>query len=515
LCFLDNPKKNMAKTNTLFLLIVSLSKGEKRYFKLCTSLQEGPKDYLFLFELLEKGGNMNEIKLTFSQKRPKASYEATSKYLYKVITDCMLHLRMDQDKTTKLVTAVLKANIMFEKSLYEEGFKQLEKIQSAAAKSEQYIIQLWAARLELYYLCNLNFHTITEVELIQKQMKIQDLLKYAKNIFQHTSLYELLRHRLVYKGSVRTKKQKEELNDLVVSELNFISNPLAETFESHKTHLLFEAHYFITVNDYKSALKTFYELNDLLEEHSYLWLDSPIDYLSTIEGILESLHSIWRYDEMHVFLEKLQNLENQSSYLEVMIQRIIFIYKIVRLLDSGEFKEAALLKEEFEQTLFKKLHLLDLTKQAEVHLYTALIYIGSNNMSKAHYYLKQILLESKLYYALPVYRTFRLIHLLVHYELGNHDYIESETRSIKRSLSSNNKSYLLEKIIFKFLLQSTAVTNSKGRIAMWEKIKLSFQEIKQDKYETQILKIFDFSSWIEAKLCKKSFPVLLKEKFNN
>jgi len=428
----------------------------------------------------------------------------------------MLHLRADKDVSARLVTSLLKANMMFDRSLYEEGFKQLQKIQTTAREYELYHVELWAARQELSYLCDLNFHAITEPELIQKQMNIQELLKYARNAHQHKSLYELLRHRLLYKGTVRTPQQKEYLNDLVVSELNIVSNPLAETFESYKTHLLFQAHYFITVSDYLSALKTFYELNDLFEQHTYLWIDSPIDYLSTIEGILDSLHTIKRYKEMHFFLDKLQYLENQSVYLEVMIQRVVFIYKIAGHLDHGEFTEADNLKKEFEEKLFKKIHLLDISKQAEVYLYTALIYMGKNNMVKAHYYLNRILLESKLYYALPVYRTFRLIHLLVHFELNNHDYIEYETRSIKRTLNSSQKSdYLLEKIIFKFIKLSIPSSGNKARLAIWEKFKQQFDQISTDKYELQIMKIFDFSSWIEAKLCKKSFTDLLRQKHIN
>ncbi len=504
----------MAKTNSLILLVNSLSKGEKRYFKLYTALQEGAKDYLYLFLALQKGGSAEEIKRAFSLKKPNASYEATCKYLYKVIMDCLLQLRTEQGRSTKLIVDLLKANILFEKSMYDEGFTQLQKVLIAAEKYEQYIIQLWAARLELYYLCNLNFYHITEAELIKKQMKIGELLKYIRTIHQHISLYELLRHRLLYKGGARTKQQKEELNDLVVTELNLTSNPIAETFESYKTHLLFQSHYFITISDYKPALKSFYELNELLEEHNYLWVDSPLDYLSTMEGILDSLHTIKRYDEMQFFLDKLKRLQNHSVYFDVIIQRIVFIYKVAGLLDRGEFKEAITLKEQFEETLFKKIHLLDLSKQAEVYLYTVFIFMGGDNFSKAHYYLSRILLESKLYYNLPVYRTFRLIHLLVHYELGNHDYIEHETRSIKRGLnSSQSKSYLVEKIVFSFVKQASETRGIAVKNALWQRIRKSFEAIQHDKYEMQILKIFNFSSWIEAKLCKKSFSQLLKEKY--
>ena len=503
----------MAKTSSLVTLIHSLSKGEKRYFKLCSSLQKGAKDYLFLFSLLEKGGDADAIRKMFAQGKPAASYEATCKYLFKVMMDCLLKLHTDRRKSAVLMEGLQKADILFEKSMYEEGFKELAKIQIAAEEFEQYLIQLWAAKAELYYLSNLNFLQVSEAQLIKKQMKIDELIKYSKTLHQHTSLYELLRHRFLYKGGVRTKQQKEQLNDLVVTELNLMSKPFAENFESKKMHLLFQAHYFISTSNYESAIKTFYELNELFTEHRFLWMESPFDYLSAMEGILDSLHTIRRYDEMHFFLEKLKHLQNHSVYFSVMIQRVVFIYKLVGLLDAGDFESAIALKEQFELSLFKKIHLLDLNKQAEVYLYTALIYLGAGNISKAHLYVNKILLESQLFYSLPVYRTFRLLHLLVHFELGNHEYIEYETRSIKRGLvSSESESYLLEKIVFTFVIQASKAKDAQAKAALWKKIKKDFEAIQYNKYEIQILKIFDFGCWIEASLCKQSFAALLKAK---
>jgi hypothetical protein len=503
----------MAKISSLLLLVNSLSKGEKRSFKLLSALQDGQKDYLVLFALIEKGCKAEEIRNIFIKKRPKASYEATSKYLFKVITDCLLQLRSEQGKNTMLIISLLKANIMFEKSMYEEGFKQLQKVQVVAEEYEQYIIQLWAAKLELYYSCNLNFYQITEAQLIKKQMKIEDIIKYAKTIHQHTSLFELLRHRLLYKGGARTQHQKDELNDLILADINHTTGTFTETFESKKTHLLFQSHYFITISDYKTALTIFYELNELMENNRYLWIDSPFDYLSIIEGILDSLHTIKRYNEMDYFINKLEQLQKNSVYFECMVQRIIYIYKITAFLNNGNFDDAICLKNLFEGKLFKKIHLLDLTKQAEVFLYTALIYFGKGDAAKAHFYLNRILIESKLYHSLPVYRTFRLIHLLVHYELGNHDYIKYESSSIKRELnSSKSKSYLLEKIVFRFVNQAPKTKGTAANNLLWGKIRKDVDALQNNQFEIQIIKIFDFGTWIEAALCRKPFPDLLKEK---
>ena len=51
-------------------------------------------------------------------------------------------------------------------------------------------------------------------------------------------------------------------------------------------------------------MKTFYELNKLFEQNIDLWSSPPADYLSSLEGILDSLRAIKRYDEMPFFIEK-------------------------------------------------------------------------------------------------------------------------------------------------------------------------------------------------------------------
>jgi hypothetical protein len=504
----------MPKTSTLIALVHSLSKAEKRYFSLFTRLQSGSKDYLTLYKILTTvPENQQALKKTFKKRHPSSSYETALKHLYKVLTDSLLHLRLQQDTRTRLITSVLKANILFEKSLFEEGFCELKRIIGVAEQHEEHTILLLAARIELYYLCHLNFHAIAENELIKKQMKMQEILRYAANTLQHNSLYELLLHRLTHKGHVRTNEQKTDLNDLVVSEMNIIVNPLAATFESKKLHLLFQANYFIATNDYASAITLFYELNTLFNNHRYLWTDSPVYYLSVIEGILESLRSIRQYHEMNYFLNTLETLTTQTVYFNIMCQRVVYIYKLTTLLDCGEFKAAKTFSNNFDAVFLKKLEVLDTDKQAEVYLYTALIYFGNNDLDKAHFYLRKILLQSKLYYNLPFYQTFRLINLLVQYELGNHDLIYHEIRSVKRKMkSTQSKTYKVEKLIFSFLQLPLKTLSGSERKAIWHKFNASFENITHDKYEIKILQIFDFAGWIESKLCQLSFESILKKK---
>jgi hypothetical protein len=506
----------MARTSSLILLVNSFTKAEKRYFKLSAALQNGNKNYLDLFELLEKKlyRKADQLKQDFKQLHPTSSFEITSKYLYSILMESLLHLKnSEQDETVKMNNALSIVKILFEKSLYLEGFSELQKLQKLAEKKKNSIIQLSAIRLELHYRNQLNFLDMTEKELIQNQMKISALIRSINNNHQHISLYELLRHRLMHKGNARTTKHKDELNDLVVSELNLMTIPSHNTFETSKIHLMFQSSYCISVGDYKSALKTFYELNELFENNEHLWKESAFDYLSCLEGILDSLHTIKRYDEIDFYIEKVARVQSDSTLLDVLKYRIIFLYRIISLTDRGFYTEAlGLLNKDFEENLSSRIHILGFNKQAELYLYIALIHLGNNDTATSMKFLNKVLMDNSMYYNLPQYKTFRLIRLLVHYELSNYEFVKYEISAIKRQMHNKDKTYKLEKLIFQFIQSTYLYLNPTQRLAIWAKLKPEFEKLRTDKFEIQLLKIFDFPTWVEAKLCRRSFTELLRER---
>ena len=53
----------MKPSAELFDLVKSLSKSEKRFFKLSSSLQTGEKNYLQIFDAIEKQPNYDEAAL--------------------------------------------------------------------------------------------------------------------------------------------------------------------------------------------------------------------------------------------------------------------------------------------------------------------------------------------------------------------------------------------------------------------------------------------------------------------
>ncbi|WP_102408892.1 hypothetical protein [Parabacteroides bouchesdurhonensis] len=504
----------MNKTSSLIILINSLTKAEKRYFRLYTNLQNGEKAYLHLFDLLDKKLPIEEIYTQFSDIQNGSSFDMAVKHLYRVILDCLVKLREKQNIQTEIFNYISKAGILYERELFEDAFSELNKAQKLATIYENDPLLLLILRTEIKYLSALNFEGIGERQLVAKQMKIHEVMKYSRNINMHLQLYDILKYRLNYKGYARSDKQKEDLNDLVLSELNLIANSSYRSFESNKLHLLFQATYYLNSGNYKSAIRYYQELINLFEKNKHLLSTPPIYYVSAIQGILNSLHIAGLYQEMPFFLSKLKKIEASDYPTEFIldIRACIYQYELAGFLNTGKFVEAKELTNQYDDSLFKKSNLLTLEVQLKLHISSTILYLSCEDLSNAKKCIKRIFSSGKLFYALPSYKIARLINLLLQAELGNYDFLTNEINSIKRNIRYEKHIYITEKLIFRFVQAYPLPSYEKVKNKLWLQYQKDINMIKQNKYEQQLLKTFDFLSWIESKLTNRPFAEVLKEK---
>ena len=490
----------MLKTDALILLVNSLSKTEKKTFR----KNRKNTDYIVLYDIIETGKNISsqELKTEFEKQRKNANFNVAVSYLYKLLLNTLLALRENHDNHYYLFLNILKVRILFEKALYEEAFDMLEHIKEESVRFENQYALLYASRLELEYLLFINLPNISETELLKKHFKVNEILKNIRKINEQSSLYELLKHRIIYKGNIRSKEQKNELNDLVISEMSIMSMSSTDSFETKKLHQLFQSSYLIDVGDSKSAIHSYYGLIELFENNKHLWANPPYYYLFALEGILDNLRSIKNYDKMPYFIEQLKNIGYYSAEFQTNVTALVFLYELFPLLDRGEFAASAALMKQYNVTVLDKMDDLSLTRQAEVSLYIALIHIGLRDFKSAHKALINIIIRGKSFYDFPLYRTIRLINLIIKYETGNDDIIIFESRSIKRELLKAGKAYRVEHLILNFLNKPTKYMLPKNREKMWEKMEPEIMDIRSDIYENQLLKYFDLTAWVESTIRK-------------
>ena len=509
--YLKKSANTMLKSESLIHLINNLTKQEKKEFSLYIS-NKPEKDYIFLFRLIDdkKVSDPEELKMSFLTAKPTSSFNTVVIYLFDLLIDILTRLRTEQDSYYLLFNELLHARVLYEKSMYQECFQVLKKVKEKAVYYENHFALLVAQRLELNYLLTLDFEDMDEQKLLNKQYKMNNTLKSIRQLNEQSSLYELLKYRMINRGASRSLEETQKLDDLVTSEISIVASAGVENFEIKKNHQLFQANYFITVGDYKAAFNSFVELNKLFEENSHLWNNPPVYYLMTVEGMLESLRIMHNYEGMNYFIQKLAKLSSPSSSFQLNVTYVIFIYRLFSFIDAGDFDKAGIWIAEHQTSLIDKMLLLKEQQQAEMSLYIALIHLGNGEYRKARKRLSATIGRGHLY-SLPLFRTIRIVNVMIHYELGDVDYIQSEVRSIKREMSKN-KGYNLkvESFLLKFLNYSFVDTNRKKRARIWESMAEEVHTLYADKYETQILRKFDFVAWVEAKIFEVPLSDILK-----
>ena len=487
-------------------LVKSLSKSEKRHFKLYSRKHDGNKEYLTLFDLIDRNDFINKALLEekFGQSHAGVSVDNTARYLLRVLTDCLIQTRVKEDDLFLLLHGMLRVHIFKERNLPEEGYRELKKLQQVAIASQEQFIEYLFYRYELNYLTEFNFPGVKENKLVEIQMKARNAIKDIRNTHEHHSLYELLKYRLLHTGKAVSEEEKKLLNDLLLSEMSIVNAKTKNSLESRKLHLLFQSSFFTNIGDYKSALKTFYQLNGLFEKNKVLWRHPPLDYHSALDGILDSLRTTGRYGEMLFYVKKLELLDDKSypEYFRFMVRKSAMIYHLVLLIGTGELEAAVRFIDNSDPALLKAYGMVDEERQCELLFCFGLTYFKIRDFKKAQRYINEIVLVGKTSYQSVIYRVSRLLSILIHYEAGNLDYLDYEIRSFKRAFQYSGARLKVENMLFKTIKASPRLNTPQKNELLWKKIGPVLAAVEKDKFEMQLRKYFDFTGWVKSKFIK-------------
>lgn len=496
----------MMSQDAVIRLILSLSKSEKRQFKIFTKKQSGNKDYLNLFNLIDQKQITDRtiLEKKFREAYPNVSLENTSTYLLKVLLDSLIQLRVAGSDTYKLYYGLLRVNILNERNLPAEAFKELNKLKKLSAQIQNLGVQYIVDREILNYLTQNNFDTFSEGDLVTLQAKTRNALQSLRNIHEHYSLYELLKFRLINSGKVLSEKDRRQLNDLLLSEMSIMNARVKHNLESRKIQLLFQSFFFTDTGDYKSAFKTFHELNQLFEKNINLWKNPPFDYFSALDGILDSLRTNGHFTEMNYYIQKLSILANgpYPEYFCSFVTKVKYIYSLAMYIGEGNTQQSLSLITNSSSTLWKEYTWIDEERQRELFFYGSIAWFQIKSYKKAQKLNNEIILKGKVNHLSVVYKAARLLGIIINYELKEMEFLDFEIRSYKRFLQNKSKPLKTEKLVLKAISINPDFNRKVKNDALWRSLSPAIRNIENDRYELQLRKYFDFVKWVKEKFGK-------------
>jgi len=245
---------NPSKDN-LFVLISSLSKSEKRQFKLYVNRLGDNTDakFLQLFNLLDKMNEYDEEEILKSNIVTKLQLSNLKAHLYKQI---LISLRMNpvnQNIRIQIREQLDFATILYHKGLYKQSLKILDKTKMTALEHDEKNIAFEIVELE----------KVIESQYITRSIvgRADELTIQAKELSQQNVIASKLSNLSLQLYSIMLKsgyaKSKEEMQEIMAYFNNQLPEYSIEDLGFREKLWLYKAHlwYSFLVQDFLSCYK--------------------------------------------------------------------------------------------------------------------------------------------------------------------------------------------------------------------------------------------------------------------
>lgn len=492
----------------LFLLIQSLSKSEKRSFKLSASMDKKEKQYITLFDLIVKQKKYDEEALVKNLKVERGAFAVYKNHLYRLLLERVS--AMHSSKEEELRNLLTQADFLYSKGLYPHYEKMLRK-----AKKFAYAHEMDNPLLEILSMEHRNAwrkRDLKNAEAVMEEDK--QILRRVNNQRQYTHLSNEI---IVGLSSMGDKRNKQDVKKIKV----LMKNPL---MKNDKNALTFKSKYSLyhtlslyhSVND--SPEKQYHyakKATELYESHPEKIKHDTFTYLLSVHLMLVACHSLKRYDEVKKYTDKL-NVDPASLTNERERIWAFFTYYDTTFdyyIKTGNFSEGIPLVEKLIKEFDKYAPKLEDSHITVLAFHIARIYFGAENFSKCLLWLNKILNEKYILNARPGFENnIRLLYLIVHYEKGNYDLLASLAKSTHHDLLSKGLVYKFESAMLDFFGKINHKKNKGQAIKELKKLKSEIENILKDKNEKMPYEEFDYTLWIESKIENKSFAEIVRKK---
>lgn len=502
--------------DTLFQLIHSLQKAEKRAFKLYATRHSANEDLkmIQLFDAIDKMPEYDDAallkKLQFTKKEQLANRKV---HLYKEILASLRLLESNEHIDIQLHQQLDYARILYNKGLYLQSLKILERVKEAARESYQDSFLLQALFLE------------KKIEALHITRSLKDranqIATEAAELMKNLSLTSHLSNLALelYGWYINNGHARNEEDERSVSQFfhQNISSP--EEVKSFYQRLYYYQSYcwyaFIRL-DYLMYYRYTQKWVDLFHQEPPMIEIETGHYIKGMHNLISAHFDLRNYEKFEADLKTFEkfaatpfvrNNENNA------IQTFIYLYtsKINKHFMTGTFDEGLKLVPDLVQKLKEYAPYLDAHRVLVFYYKIASLYFGSGDYDNTIIYLTKII-NWKLNLRADLQCYARLLHLIAHYELGNYNLLEYLIKSVYRFMSKMENLNAVEVKIFDFLHRSFHLSPKQIRPA-FEKLLIELKEVEKDKLASRAFAYLDIISWLESKISGEKVQDVMRKKF--
>jgi hypothetical protein len=505
-----------AHKDALFVLIKSLSKSEKRQFKLYVGRLGVNTDakFLALFNLLDKIKRYDEKIILDSGIVKKSQISNLKAHLYKQILVSLRLNPVNQNIRVQLREQLDFATILYQKGLYKQSLKLLDKAKYIAIENEEknvaYEIVELEKIIETQYITRSIPDRADELAIQAKQLSEQNVMT-SKLSNLSLQLYGLML-KVGYVRNDKDYKNVEEYFEKQLPKYNIDDLGFREKLWLYKAHLW----YSFLIQDFLSCYKYSNKWVNLFYENEKMIQLNPVFFLKGNHYLLESLFYV-KYSSQ--FKETLERLEAQVTSKEFPqndnIASLAFLYINANKLNlhflEGTFNRGLYLVKIIEYGINKHKERLDAHHIMVLYYKIASLYFGNGDTKNCILYLKRIINNKNLKMREDLMCFARVLSLVAHYEAGMDYHLELQLKSTYKFLMKMNDLHAVQKEMIKFLRNLGSIYPHELRNE-FQKLYNELKKYENHPYEKRAFLYLDILSWLESHLENKPVAQIIREK---
>lgn len=497
------------KSDPLFDLILSLSKAEKRNFKLHvgkSSFLENAK-FMQLFDYLCKQKELNEAHLLKSLPEIKPSQLSNQKaHLYQYILASLRDLQKD-DIDMQIRKLVDYSNLLYNRALYYDSRRILEKAKKLAIKNKRNTFLLAIADIDKLLITKIIRYNIeNQVEEAISQSK--DTIQRINNTNRFKDLSLILYAKYLKMGFIRNKEDFDEITKFYESNLPEYN---LEELGIEEKHYLYKAKtsYYFFIQDFEKAYEYSKKWVLIFQSDDWIPLAKTEEYLKAISNLTVAQTKLKKHKQLENAIRLFDEIEQlDQSVLTPNIRFLIFKNRttaiINKYLANTEFEEGVNIIPELADEMEELSTYMDSHWEIIFYYKFACMYIGANDYNTALDWLNKILNYKDLDIRNDVLLFTRILNIICHWELGNDQLMEYHIRSTYRFFHKKGDFNQYQKSMIRFFRRLGSIVRTDLKDAFIE-LKGEMETLTKDPIERRAFIYFDMISWLESKL--ENIPV--------
>lgn len=493
---------NKASDN-LHRLIKSLTKPEKRYFKVFSSRHVigDQNNYLILFDAIDRQAEYDEEKLLkkFRNQPFVNRFSIAKSRLYNAILKSLDAFHANSSIEAQLKRQLHCAEILYNKSLYTQSQKLLNSARKTAEKHEKVTTLIEIRKWEKRLMEKDNYEDLKpeEIEHIraEDQLLNRKLHRFNELWYMKSRMFQ----QLYVKGRSRSTAEKEDFGRIIDE---FVLEIPQEEMMAENQYLLNHLHaaYHYGVADYTSCYPYLKANLKLIEEQPHLFQEEPNIYLSVLTNSIFVASRLGKADEALQMLERMQSLpaELEPVMTEDREMRMFTFIKSTELslyTEQRDFASAARVVAEIEEGLIRYDRKLSSVRKAFFYFNIAVLCFYQGHFNEALKWINMLLNNIDIDRTQDIHCMGQLLNLVIHLELGNQSLLQYTIRSTKRYLETRNRVYRFESLFLAFVNDMLKKRKELSDQARFGQLADDLEGLREDPFEQLAFEYFDFVSW--------------------